>query len=143
VLELHPAARLVGIDESPEMLARAREALPGADLRCGRLEDPLPEGPFDLVVTALAIHHLDGAGKRELFARVHDVLPRGGTFVLGDVVVPRRPEDAVTPLTPGFDLPDSADDQLAWLEDAGFEAELVWEQRDLAVLRARRRPRRG
>ena len=103
MLELHPAARLVGIDESPEMLARAREALPGADLRCGRLEDPLPEGPFDLVVTALAIHHLDGAGKRELFARVHDVLPRCGTFVLGDVVVPRRPEDAVTPLTPGFD----------------------------------------
>jgi tRNA (cmo5U34)-methyltransferase len=138
VLEVHPEARLVGIDESPAMLARAREALPTADLREGRLEDPLPDGPFDLVVSALAIHHLADAGKRDLFARVHGVLVRGGAFVLADVVVPRRAEDAVTPLTQGYDLPDSAVDQLAWLREAGFAAELVWELRDLAVLRARR-----
>jgi tRNA (cmo5U34)-methyltransferase len=138
VLEVHPEARLVGIDESPAMLARAREALPTADLREGRLEDPLPDGPFDLVVSGLAIHHLADAGKRDLFARVHGVLVRGGTFVLADVVVPRRAEDAVTPLTQGYDLPDSAVDQLAWLREAGFEAELLWELWDLAVLRARR-----
>jgi len=139
VLDVHPEAHLVGIDESPEMLARAREALPAADLREGRLEDPLPDAPFDLVVSALAIHHLTEAGKRDLFARVHAVLVSGGAFVIADVVVPRRADDAVTPLTPGYDLPDSAVDQLAWLRDAGFTAaELVWELRDLAVLRARR-----
>jgi hypothetical protein len=37
------------------------------------------------------------------------------------------------------DLPDRADDQLAWLEGAGFAAELVWTYRDLAVIRATRR----
>ncbi|HEX6699468.1 MAG TPA: class I SAM-dependent methyltransferase [Gaiellaceae bacterium] len=138
VLELHPEAVLVGIDESPEMLAAARAELPGADLREGRLEDPLPDGPFDVVVSALAVHHLDANGKRDLFARVRDVVAPGGVFVLADVVVPKRPEDGVTPLTAGFDLPDPVDDQLAWLDAAGLPAEVVWERRDLAVLRATR-----
>jgi hypothetical protein len=35
---------------------------PAADLRVQRLEDPLPEGSYDLVVSALTIHHLDDAG---------------------------------------------------------------------------------
>jgi hypothetical protein len=37
------------------------------------------------------------------------------------------------------DLPDRALDQLEWLRDAGFDAELVWSHRDLAVIRAIRR----
>jgi tRNA (cmo5U34)-methyltransferase len=142
VLDLHPRARLVGLDASPEMLARARTTLPDADLLVSRLEEPLPPGPFDLVVSALAVHHLEPAAKRDLFARVRDVLAEAGAFVLADVVVPKRPEQAVTPLTPGFDLPDSAANQLGWLGDAGLDAELVWERGDLAVLRAARRPRR-
>ena len=59
--------------------------------------------------------------------------------MLGDVVVPERPEDAVTPLTADFDLPDRVEDQLAWLEAAGFEARLLWAERDLAVVAAERR----
>ncbi|HET7573010.1 MAG TPA: class I SAM-dependent methyltransferase [Gaiellaceae bacterium] len=136
VLARHPGARLVGIDASGEMLAEARRALPGAELAVGRLEEPLPSGPFDLAVSALAVHHLDGAGKRDLFARVRGVLRPGGRFVLADVVVPERETDAVTPLTPGFDLPDRVDDQLAWLETAGFAARVAWLAGDLAVLAA-------
>jgi tRNA (cmo5U34)-methyltransferase len=137
VLALHPGAELVGIDSSEEMLAVARKALP-ADLRVGRLEDPLPEGRFDLVVSALAVHHLDGTGKHDLFRRVAAVLEPGGVFVLGDVVVPERAEDAVTPLTPDFDRPDRLDDVLGWLRESGLEAETTWARRDLAVVRARR-----
>ena len=70
VLDLHPEAELVGIDESAEMLAAASMNVAAADLRVSRLEDALPEGTFDLVVSALAVHHLDGAGKADLFARV-------------------------------------------------------------------------
>jgi tRNA (cmo5U34)-methyltransferase len=138
VLERHPEARLVGIDSSMEMLERARELLPGVELLVQRLEEPLPGGPFDLVVSALAVHHLDGAAKRDLFGRVGAALRPAGRFVLADVVVPERAEDAVTPLTPGFDLPDGLDDQRAWLADAGFESETVWARRDLAVVRADR-----
>jgi tRNA (cmo5U34)-methyltransferase len=134
VLALHPGARLVGIDESAEMLAATD--LPGADLRVGRIEEPLPDEPFDLVVSCLAVHHLDAAGKQDLFRRVGEA---AGVFVLGDVIVPEDPADAVTPLTPEFDLPDPLEDQLRWLDEAGFDAEATWVRGDLAVLRARRR----
>ncbi|TMK91560.1 MAG: class I SAM-dependent methyltransferase, partial [Actinobacteria bacterium] len=134
LLALHPDAHLVGIDSSAEMLTRAREVLPDAELLIRRLEDPLPEGPFDLVVSALAVHHLDSAGKADLFRRVADVLRPGGRFVLADVVVPERPEDAVIPCTPGFDLPDPVPDQLQWLREAGLRPRVTWARRDLAVL---------
>jgi tRNA (cmo5U34)-methyltransferase len=137
VLALHPGARLVGIDESPRMLAAAA-GLPGADLRIGRIEDALPDGRFDLVFSCLAVHHLDGDGKRDLFQRVAAVTER---FVMGDVIVPADPADAITPLTAGFDLPDRVDDLLRWLDDAGFEAETTWLRGDLAVFAARRRRR--
>jgi tRNA (cmo5U34)-methyltransferase len=133
VLARHRDARLVGIDESEAMLAAAD--LEG-DLRVSRLEDPLPEGPFDLVVSCLAIHHLDADGKRDLFRRIAAVLKPGGRFVLADVVVPEKERDAVTPTTPGFDRPDRLADQLEWLHEAGFEAKTTWTWKDLAVVRA-------
>jgi tRNA (cmo5U34)-methyltransferase len=132
-----PEVEWVGIDASEAMLARARERLPGADLRLQRLEDELPEGPFDLVVSALAVHHLDGAGKRALFSRVARVLRPGGLFVLGDVVVPAAGQEGPIEIDWVMDLPDSVEDQLAWLREAGFEAEASSVRVDLAVFHAR------
>ena len=143
VVARHPNARLVAIDSSQEMLERARAAFPEADLRLARLENRLPEGPFDLVYSALVVHHLDGAGKRGLFARVADILRQDGVFVLSDVVVPDDPDDVVTPIDWVVDLPDRADDQIEWLRDAGFDAELLWSYKDLAVIRATHRPQQG
>jgi tRNA (cmo5U34)-methyltransferase len=134
VLERHRGASLVGIDASDDMLAVARDRLPGADLRVARLEEPLPAGAYDLVFSVLAIHHLDGPGKADLFRRVAEVAAPGGRFVIGDVVVPDDPADAVTPLSPDFDLPSRVEDQLVWLSDAGFDASVVWTRRDLAVI---------
>jgi tRNA (cmo5U34)-methyltransferase len=136
VRALHPRASWTGIDASGTMLARARETLPDADLRRRRLEDPLPDGPYDLVVSALAVHHLPAEGKRDLFRRVAAVVAAGGVFVLGDVVVPEHAEDAQIEIDWVVDLPDSAEDQLAWLREAGFDADIVWSHRDLAVIRA-------
>jgi trans-aconitate methyltransferase len=134
VLAAHPGADLVGIDASWAMLERARPRLPDADLRVARLEDPLPEGPFDLVFSALAVHHLDGPGKADLFLRVADVLAPGGRFVLGDLVVPEDPADVVTPIDGVFDQPSTVAEQLVWLADAGLAAALTWSERDLAVM---------
>jgi tRNA (cmo5U34)-methyltransferase len=135
VLAKLPAARWTGIDASEAMLARARDRVPNADLRVARLEDPLPAGPFDAVVSVLAVHHLDAAGKRDLFARVARVTD---AFVLGDVVVPERPEDAVIEIDWEYDLPSSVPEQLAWLREAGFEAEARFVRPDLAVFVATR-----
>jgi tRNA (cmo5U34)-methyltransferase len=132
-----PDAEWIGIDSSEAMLARARERLPGADLRLQRLEDELPSGPFDLAVSALAVHHLDGAGKRGLFSRVAGALRPGGHFVLGDVVVPAAGQEGPIYIDWVMDLPDTVEDQLAWLREAGFEAEATSVRVDLAVFHAR------
>jgi L-threonylcarbamoyladenylate synthase len=139
LLARHADAMLVGIDENREMLAAAREVLPAqrVELRVGTIEEELPDGPFDLVASALCVHHLDGAEKADLFGRIRAALTPGGRFVLADVVVPERAADAVTPLTPGFDKPSSVEEQLQWLADAGFDATVVWTEADLAVLAAR------
>jgi tRNA threonylcarbamoyl adenosine modification protein (Sua5/YciO/YrdC/YwlC family) len=140
LLERHPDATLVGIDVSEPMLASAASQLPAtrAELRVAALEDRLPDGPFDLIASALCVHHLRGPEKRALFQRIFDALAPGGRFVLADVVVPRDPADAVTSLTPGYDHPSPLADQLQWLEQAGFQPETVWTHADLAVVAARR-----
>jgi tRNA (cmo5U34)-methyltransferase len=89
----------------------------------------------------LAVHHLDGDGKRDLFHRVARVLRPGGRFVLGDIVVPERPEDAVIDIDGVIDVPSSLPEQLAWLAEAGFDADAALVRPDLAVLVATRRTR--
>jgi tRNA (cmo5U34)-methyltransferase len=140
VLAVHHQAFLIGVDESAEMLTMAHQSLPAAriDLRVGRLQDPLPAGPFEVVVSALAVHHLDAAAKADLFHRLHHLLGTGGRFVLGDVVVPEKEADAVTPVDGEYDRPDRLEDQLQWLSDAGFQATVSWQSGDLAVLVADR-----
>jgi tRNA (cmo5U34)-methyltransferase len=140
VLARHPGASAVGIDESAAMLEAAAIRLEGlaVDLRVADLGDPLPRGPIDLVVSALAAHHLDGPGKQDLFRRIASVLRPQGRLVLGDVVIPADPADAVTPVSDDSDRPSTAAEQLAWLAAAGLEAEVTWSERDLVVLRADR-----
>jgi tRNA (cmo5U34)-methyltransferase len=138
VLAQHPGAIAVGVDENEAMLGAARRRLAGVPvvLRVADLTDPLPSGPFDLVVSALAIHHLDGPDKAGLFARIACVLRPGGRFVLGDVVIPVDRADVVIPVTDGHDRPSTLADQLHWLGDAGFDAATTWSEHDLVVVRA-------
>jgi len=136
LLQRHPRASLVGIDESPAMLAAARGMLPAERVRllAARLQEPLPAGPFDLVASALAVHHLDPGEKADLVRRVRSVLTPGGRFTLADLVVPSDPADAVIEGTPGYDKPSTVADQLAWMITAGFEARVAWVLGDLAVI---------
>jgi tRNA (cmo5U34)-methyltransferase len=136
VLAAHPDAELTGIDASEDMLAAAARALARHRVRLERqrLQDPLPTGPFDLVVSALAVHHLPGEQKADLFRRVAKVLSPGGWFVLADLVVPEREQDAFTEIDWVEDMPSSAAEQLAWMSDAGLTAGITWSHRDIAVM---------
>jgi tRNA (cmo5U34)-methyltransferase len=123
------------------MLDAARVNLAGGRVtfHTARLEQQqLPSGEFGLVTSALAIHHLTAAEKRDLYLRIAQALKPRGRFVLGDVVVPEDPADAVTPIDGAIDTPSRVDEQLAWLADAGLETRLAWRERDLAVLTADR-----
>jgi tRNA (cmo5U34)-methyltransferase len=119
----YPDAELTGLDSQPEMVFKAREL--GIEVRLGRMEDPLPDGPWDLVISVLSVHHLTDEQKRDLFRRVRE---QSRALVMGDVVIA---EPQVTPLEEGVDLPSRADDLVGWCG-----GEIVWEAGDLAVIRA-------
>ena len=123
LLERHPDAEVTGLDAQPEMVFSAREL--GIEVRLARMEDPLPDGPWDLVVSVLSVHHLDDAQKRDLFRRVRE---QSRSIVIGDVVLA---EPQVTPLEPGVDLPSRPRTMAEWCV-----GEIVWQADDLAVIRA-------
>jgi tRNA (cmo5U34)-methyltransferase len=136
-LVAHPRAAVVAIDQSRAMTEIA-STVPEDRLRAltRRLEDPLPPGPFDLVVSALAVHHLDGPGKADLFRRIRAVLVPGGRFVMGDVIRPQAPVSHPAPLDPSVDFPDPLPHLMAWLVEADLRPELRWERQDLVVIAA-------
>jgi tRNA (cmo5U34)-methyltransferase len=140
VLPFHPGARTIGVDGSEDMLAAARVRLIEYNVRLlvADLSDPLPPGPFNLVVSVLAIHHLDAPAKAALFARVAGVLAPGGRFVLGDVVVPPGPDGAGTPPEHDYDKPSPVEEQVGWLRAAGLAVTVRWQEGNLAVLTADR-----
>ena len=78
----YPGAELILIDGAAEMVEQAPARL-GESVQTivADMRDPLPDGPFDAVVSALAIHHLQHAEKQDLFRRIHAVLRPGGVFV--------------------------------------------------------------
>jgi tRNA (cmo5U34)-methyltransferase len=93
VLAEHPNAELVLLDGAPAMLHEARARLGDrARYVVGDLTDPLPAGPWDAVISALAIHHLPDDGKADLFARVREALAPGGIFVNAEQVAAPTPE---------------------------------------------------
>ena len=123
LLEAHPDAWVIGLDSSAEMVFGLRETYD--DVQLARMEDPLPDGPWDLVISVLSVHHLDADQKRDLFRRVRE---QSRALVIGDVV---RAAQQVTPIDPEHDHPESAADLAAWTG-----GEIVWEADDLAVVRA-------
>lgn len=95
LLERLPEARALALDGSPAMLAKTRET-------CAAQADRLELRKFDLaahdwrelqpapdaVCSSLAVHHLDGEGKRRLFSDLHAALRPGGIVVLADLIRP-------------------------------------------------------
>jgi tRNA (cmo5U34)-methyltransferase len=159
----YPQAQLTLTDGSTEMLAQARSLLAVHDVRyeVGDLADPPPKGPWDAVVSALAIHHLDDAGKQKLFARIAHELRPGGVFVNAEqVAAPTAAlehhyaswhEQQARAAGSGdaewagalermaHDRLASVEDQLAWLRDAGFaDVDCLFKDHRFAVLFARR-----
>ena len=123
LLQAYPDAWVVGLDSSPEMVFRLREEYD--DVQLARMEDPLPDGPWDLVISVLSVHHLTDDQKQLLFRRVRE---QAKALVIGDVV---KADPQITPIEPGFDFPDTAHELAEWCG-----GEITWTADDLAVVRA-------
>lgn len=123
LIEAYPDAWVIGLDASADMVFRARAAYD--DVQLARMEDPLPEGPWDLVIGVLSIHHLRAEQKQNLFRQVRE---QARSFVIGDIV---QAEAQVAPIDPEHDFPERAADLAEWCG-----GEVAWEADDLAVVRA-------
>lgn len=80
LIEAHPDAWVIGLDSSPDMVFRARQEYD--EVQLARMEDPLPDGPWDLVISVLSVSDLDDDQQRSLFRRVKD---HSRSLVIGDV----------------------------------------------------------
>jgi tRNA (cmo5U34)-methyltransferase len=123
LLEAYPDAWVIGLDSDSNMIYRWRGEYD--ELQHARMEDPLPDGPWDLVISVLAVHHLKDPEKQTLFRRVRE---QAKALVIGDVV---KVEKQLTPVHPDVDFLDTAEELAEW---AG--GEITWRGDDLAVVRA-------
>lgn len=135
------------------------------DLREATWRTDVPGGAFDAAVSAFAIHHLTAERKRELFAELFELLAPGAMFVNMDCVAIEGPLEGLFDeqmvagaiaverergggrsdaeverellVDDSDDRPDSAEDQLRWLRDAGFQgAEVHFKWAEAAVFGA-------
>jgi tRNA (cmo5U34)-methyltransferase len=163
VLTAFPRARVTAFDLAGTMLAACRAKLSPFEgrftLRQGNFAaDDLGAG-YDLVVSGLAIHHLDDAGKRGLYGRINEAVAPGGIFLHRDIVLGVSPEinsnygrlwrafmrangeDDAKWFGKAFeeDIPATVEDQLAWLAEAGFtDVACHWRYLNLAIFSGRR-----
>ena len=88
ILTRFPNSTVVGYDLSEQMLAQARVKLAAFEVRLqlcqGDISQTVFPGPFDAVVSAIAVHHVPLPSKPILFHRLYPALHPGGVLVLGD-----------------------------------------------------------
>jgi len=89
VKEMHPEARVRGLDGDPKILEIARRKAERAGAEIGFDEGmayllPYPAGSFDRVLSSMVLHHLTEENKRRTLAEVFRVLAPGGEFHVAD-----------------------------------------------------------
>lgn len=157
-----PETEYVLTDVSVGMLDVARKRFQGVEQMTYEVCDycqHLPDNDFDVIISALSIHHLEHSDKRQLFRRIYEKLPDGGVFVnydqfCGDTETMTRMMDEywIDGLQHSglseqslerwrerrkFDRECSLQDEKTWLKDAGLQTvQCVFSQLKFSVLMA-------
>ncbi len=143
--EKYPDAHFTLIDMSDKMLAIAKERFAGLENVEYIVADYTKYGfdkKFDIIISALSIHHLDAELKKNLYAKCFHWLDDKGVFLNADLVLSPSPEIekklyaiwrehiensglSRVEIQQGyermkFDNPSTAEKQLDWLRKAGF-----------------------
>lgn len=153
VAKKFPKARITLMDISQEMLTKARERFAGMEERLEFVAGDYADGftgQFEVIISALSIHHLTDARKIKLFKNIYDALPDGGMFINAEQILGPTPHiEQVyqeTWLRQARDLGVSdadlnaalermkadrmapLDSHLGWLQQAGFSSVHCWYQ---------------
>lgn len=152
VKQKNPNVRGVALDFSEPMLERAKQRFQNdksVKIIKHDLNDPLPKGigePFDLVISGLAIHHVDHERKKLLYIEIFDILTPKGLFLNLDNVsmsteALHQKFLAAVGMTPQEDDPENrlldVYTQLEWLRQIGFkDVDCLFKWLEVALLAA-------
>lgn len=166
LLERYPSATLTLMDISSPMLEMAHRRFHGKGRIRYLVSDYSREdlaGTYDIICSALSIHHLEDPDKWALYRKIFHALNPGGIFVNADQVEGETPSTHRQNLTywdefvqkgildheeqrAMFERRDTLDKmvklsvQLSWLQDAGFiDVDVVYKNRSFAVFSGRRK----
>lgn len=91
-LAVGPAGRIEGIDPSPEVIAYANRRAPAnTTFTVAAAEQlPHPDNAFDIVLSSLAIHHIDADKRADALREMYRVLRPGGWLLIADFRLPRN-----------------------------------------------------
>jgi tRNA (cmo5U34)-methyltransferase len=145
IAQSFPNATIHLTDISEAMLAEARKRFAGNSRITIAVQEHLElsnVSTYDLIISALSIHHLEHEGKQTLFRKIFHALRPGGAFINADQSLGATPEEEaanerqwIADATANGATPEAIDgvkermladrnatfaDQLRWLEDAGF-----------------------
>jgi SAM-dependent methyltransferase len=149
VLAAYPGSTACCLDLSEVMLGAAAERFagkPNVEFVQHWFDDPLPiTGPFDAVVSSLAIHHVSDARKQSLYAEIAGLLAPGGVFENLEIVrsptqaLHDRWRDEMGARDDPSDMLCDLEPQLAWLRAAGLDdVDCIWKWRSLALMRGKK-----
>ena len=158
ILQAFPQANILAFDIAEKMLKVCQTNLSPYQERLTLQQGNFAEDNFgnryDLVVSGLAIHHLDSAGKQTLFKKLFQSMNSGGILLIRDIVTGATPrlteqyeklwrqyikasgEDDVAWFQNYLkeDIPSSVEEQTRWLSEAGFaDTACHWRHLNFAI----------
>lgn len=162
VLEAFPNANFLLYDLAGEMLEVARHRFAASSNRFQYIQGDIAQVnyrlKFDLVISAMSIHHISDPEKWALFRRIYRALRSGGTFINVDQVKGvgrfeklywatwlRKVREAGAEEKDiqksidrrrKFDRDASLSDQIGWMKMAGFKADCVFKNYFVGVFLA-------
>lgn len=158
ILQAFPQANVLAFDIAEKMLKVCQTNLFAYQERLTLQQGNFAEDNFgngyDLVVSGLAIHHLDSAGKQTLFKKLFQSMNSGGILLIRDIVTAATPrlteqyeqlwrqymkanrEDDAAWFQKYLeeDIPSSVEEQTRWLSEAGFaDTACHWRHLNFAI----------
>jgi tRNA (cmo5U34)-methyltransferase len=160
ILRKYPDASLTLVDLSEQMLGIAKERFATRkDMRyiTGDYSSVDFGGHYDLICSALSIHHLEQAAKHRLYQKIFEALLPGGIFVNADQVLGETPainrryidywDEFLEPCPLSaeekkqvlyrrdtFDKNEKLSVQLGWMQECGFtNIDIVYKNRQFVV----------
>jgi tRNA (cmo5U34)-methyltransferase len=166
LLKRYPQAQVTLIDFAENMLAIARHKFAGNDdmryISDNYVTHDFGSEQYDIIISALSIHHLNSAEQQSLYRKLYGLLSAGGELLNADIV--KSETDCVNKKfdtlwnsfvqknlgendelfarflkSKAIDTPSTVSEQLRWLREAGFSVtDCVFKYNNFGVLYGQR-----